>query len=228
MPHQHLKGSFCRVHLWGGHSSICFSASSFSSSWLLGYLPSEIQARGGHHSFSDTSLFLFLPMTLQKLYQLQKTRKQGYCYWVEGVALFVNSYDVGDLESQAIENHASQESEPWGYYCLIIWVCVCGMYEHLCMWVYMSICRCRGQKRTSSVLLFYGLGLQVCGHTSFLTWVLGFKVMSHPHTPKLSLQPLFLDLVIYSYSFFFLISFTFFFFVCVECSWGYHTANAHL
>lgn len=108
MPHQHLKGSFCRVHLWGGHSSICFSASSFSSSWLLGYLPSEIQARGGHHSFSDTSLFLFLPMTLQKLYQLQKTRKQGYCYWVEGVALCVNRCDVGDLESQAIENHASR------------------------------------------------------------------------------------------------------------------------
>lgn len=27
MPHQHLKGSFCGVHLWGGHSSIPFSAS---------------------------------------------------------------------------------------------------------------------------------------------------------------------------------------------------------
>lgn len=79
-------------------------------------------------------------------------------------------------------------------------LCVWCMHS-LCMWVYMSMCGCRGQKRTSSVLLYYGLGLQVFGHTSFLIWVLGFKVMSHPHTPKLSLQPLFLDLVIYLYSF---------------------------
>lgn len=75
------------------------------------------------------------------------------------------------------------------------------MYAHLCMWVYMSMCGCRGQKRTPSVLLYYVLGLQVCGHTSFLLRVLGFKVMSHPHTPKLSLQPPFLDLVINLYSF---------------------------
>lgn len=95
-------------------------------------------------------------------------------------------------------------------------LCVWCMHS-LCMWVYMSMCGCRGQKRTSSVLLYYGLGLQVFGHTSFLIWVLEFKVMSHPHTPKLSLQPLFLDLVIYLYSFF--ISFTFFLHV-----WNVHEA----
>lgn len=39
-------------------------------------------------------------------------------------------------------------------------VCVCVLYEHLCIWMYMPMCGCRVQKRTSSILPYCVLGLQ--------------------------------------------------------------------